>query len=142
MKNQTVKIAFICTGNSARSQMAEGLTRTFGNKQVVSQSAGTSPIGVASDAITAMAEIEIDISQQTSKGLDEIDNDLDYAITLCSHANRNCPVLPAKVRLHWPFPDPCDIFKNDSLEGFRLVRNELKLKIIAFLSELNLLGKN
>jgi arsenate reductase len=141
MTNTPIKIAFICTGNSARSQMAEGLARSLGSDRLIVQSAGTSPMGVAQHAVQAMAEVGIDISDQWSKGLDEIDNDLDFAITLCSHAERHCPVLPARVRLHWPFPDPAGMIGESSLEGFRMVREMLKEKITEFLKQRDLLAE-
>ncbi|NLE28379.1 MAG: arsenate reductase ArsC [Phycisphaerae bacterium] len=134
-QNAPVKIAFICTGNSARSQMAEGLARAIGSDRLIVQSAGTRPMGVSRHAVTAMARIGIDITHQTSKGLDQIDNDLDYAITLCGHAEQHCPILPAKVRLHWPFPDPYDMFADDPEKGFIIVRDQLKEKIETFLEE-------
>jgi len=132
-KPKPVKIAFVCSGNSARSQMAEGLARALSGKKIIVQSAGLTPAGVAPKAIAAMREIGIDISSQRSKGLNELDNDLDYAITLCDHADRNCPVLPAHHRLHWSIPDPHDLPTIlDPLDGFRMVRDHLKLKIKEF----------
>ncbi len=129
-----IKIAFVCSGNSARSQMAEGLAKALGTPNLVVQSAGLTPIGVAEKAIRVMAEIGIDISRQWSKGLKELDNDLDYAITLCDHADRSCPVLPARQRIHWSIPDPHAIpCANDPLEGFRLVRDMLQKRIVDFL---------
>jgi arsenate reductase len=138
-ENYPIKIAFICTGNSARSQMAEGLARTMGSDNLIVQSAGTRPMGVSRLAIRAMANIGIDITSQTSKGLDQIDNDLDYAITLCGHAEKSCPILPAKVRLHWPFPDPYDQVDPDPEKGFEIVRDMLKEKIETFLKEKGLM---
>ncbi len=114
--------------------MAEGLARAIGPSNITVQSAGVSPMGVAKKAIQAMREIGIDISKQWSKGLGELDNDLDYAVTLCDHADRNCPVLPAKTRIHWSIPDPHGLPAiNDPLEGFRIVRDMLKIKIQEFL---------
>jgi arsenate reductase len=111
----------------------------MGSERLIVQSAGTHPMGVSRHAIHAMANIGIDITSQTSKGLGQIDNDLDYAITLCGHAERNCPILPAKVRLHWPFPDPYDQVDPDPEKGFEIVRDLLKEKIECFLKEKGLL---
>ncbi|MFA5863132.1 MAG: arsenate reductase ArsC [Phycisphaerae bacterium] len=139
--HKKIKLAFICSGNSARSQIAEGLARALGGDQLLVQSAGLSPMGVAKKSIAVMAEVGIDISDQWSKGLDELDSDLDYAITLCDHADRNCPVLPAKTRIHWSIPDPHNLRSiNDQLAGFREVRAMLKIKISEFLKKEGLLA--
>jgi arsenate reductase (thioredoxin) len=132
-----IKIAFVCSGNSARSQMAEGLAKAMGGSRVFVQSAGVSPMGVAQKAVVAMQEIGIDISKQWSKGLSDLDNDLDYAVTLCDHADRNCPVLPAENRIHWSIPDPFNLGTHDPLEGFRMVRDMLKAKIEEFFTQIS-----
>ena len=104
------KVLILCTGNSARSQMAEGLLRHEAGDRFEVFSAGTRPTHVRPEAIEAMAEIGIDISSHRSKSVDEfVGQDLDYVITVCSNAKETCPVFPgATKRLHWPFDDPAE----------------------------------
>ena len=101
-----MKILFLCVANSARSQMAEGLARAvFGTRAEVF-SAGSVPTRVNPHAVSALAEVGIDISGQTSKSVDDVNaGSMDLIITLC--ADEVCPVVPGRVkRLHWPLPDP------------------------------------
>lgn len=102
------RVLFLCTHNSARSQMAEGLLRDLGKGQFEVFSAGTEATHVRPLAIKAMAEKGIDISSQRSKVLTEyLGEPFDYVITVCDQANESCPVFPgARNRLHWSFPDP------------------------------------
>jgi len=99
---------FLCTGNSARSQMAEGLMRSLGRGKWDVRSAGVIASYVHPLAIRAMEEIGIDISHQTSKSLDRfLNEEFDYIITLCDHAATSCPIFPGQgQRLQWPFEDP------------------------------------
>ena len=133
------KILFLCTGNSARSQMAEGLMRHFRGDEFDVFSAGVEPKGVHAKAIEAMRETGIDISWQQSKHVDELPTrEFDYIITLCDHAAQNCPVFLGKgVRLHHGFSDPAAVQgkEQDVLEAFRKVRDELKQFILAFESD-------
>ena len=133
------KILFLCTGNSARSQMAEGLMRHFRGDEFEVFSAGVEPKGVHAKAIEAMRETGIDISWQQSKHVDELPTrEFDYIITLCDHAAQNCPVfLGEGVRLHQGFSDPAAVqgSEQDVLEAFRKVRDELKRFILAFESD-------
>jgi len=130
------KVLFLCTGNSARSQMAEGLLRHLRNNEFEVFSAGVEPKGVHPKAVQAMQEIGIDISGQKSKHIDELpDREFDHIITLCDHAAQNCPVFLGKgVRLHHGFSDPAAAVGNDHevLEAFRKVRDELKQFILRF----------
>ncbi len=98
------KLLVLCTGNSARSQMAEGLLRHEGGDRFDVFSAGTKPSRVRPEAIAAMNDIGIDISGHRSKPVDEfVGQDLDYVITVCDNAKETCPVFPGTVkRLHWP----------------------------------------
>ncbi|HTL70183.1 MAG TPA: arsenate reductase ArsC [Candidatus Eisenbacteria bacterium] len=102
------RVLILCTGNSNRSQMAEGFLRHYGGERFEVESAGSIPCFVNPTAIEVMAEIGIDISGHRSKHLIEfIDRPFDYVITVCDAANDACPVFPGpSVRLHWPFPDP------------------------------------
>src|SRR3954464_4611527 len=102
------RVLFLCTHNSARSQMAEGVLRPAGGDRFAAFSAGTEATHVRPLAIRAMAELGIDISGQESKTLDRyIEEAFDVGITVCDDANESCPVFPnAKARIHWSFPDP------------------------------------
>jgi arsenate reductase (thioredoxin) len=125
-------VLILCTGNSARSQMAEGLFRTAGAGLWEVFSAGTQPTAVRAEAVAAMREIGIDISAQWSKSVDEYaGREFDYVITVCDHANEVCPVFPGKTqRLHWPFEDPA----GKGIEAFRRVRDLIRAKIQEFLA--------
>jgi protein-tyrosine-phosphatase len=105
------RVIFLCTHNSARSQMAEGLMRHLGGERVAVLSAGTQPASVHPDAIAALAQIGIDITAQQSKHLDQFrDQAFDYAITVCDQVREQCPALPGHPdTIHWSFPDPARI---------------------------------
>jgi arsenate reductase len=125
-------ILFLCVANSARSQMAEGLARVMLPKDYVVQSAGSAPGRVNPYAIKVMQEIGIDISQQQSKSVDEINKaDTQLVITLCGE--EVCPLFPGKVaRLHWPLPDPASkepLTEELMMERFRGARNVIRQKI-------------
>jgi ArsR family transcriptional regulator, arsenate/arsenite/antimonite-responsive transcriptional repressor / arsenate reductase (thioredoxin) len=106
-----VRILFLCTHNSARSQMAEGLMRHLGGKRVEVFSAGNEPSAVRPEAIQAMADLGIDISRQRSKHLNEyLGQSFDYIITVCDNARESCPLFPGDPeRIHWSFPDPSGV---------------------------------
>lgn len=131
------KILFLCTGNSARSQMAEGLMRSIGEADWKVRSAGIFPSYVHPLAIRAMEEIGIDISRQTSKSTDEfLNEEFDYIITLCDHAAAACPVFPGQgERVAWSFEDPAAAIGTieERLLVFRKVRDEIKVRIEEFL---------
>lgn len=116
------RVLILCTGNSARSQMAEGLLRHDAGDRFEVESAGTKPSRVRPEAIEAMREIGIDISNHRSKSVDEFTNQsFDYILTVCDHAKESCPVFPGNaIRLHQNFTDPAD------LEAFRRVRDEIR----------------
>lgn len=118
------KVLIICTGNSCRSQMAEGITRHLYQDQCEVFSAGTHPSYVHPVAIEVMDEINIDISQHTSTSVEAYrDQHFDIVITVCDHAKDLCPIFPGKhVTLHWPFEDPVGM---DNLIGFRRVRDTI-----------------
>lgn len=125
-----IKVLILCTGNSARSQMAEGLLRHEGGDRFVVASAGIEPTQVRPLAIEAMREIGIDISGYRSKSVDEfVGQEFDYVITVCDNANERCPVFPGKTqRLHWSFEDPAGAEGDEAtkLDVFRRVRNEIR----------------
>lgn len=125
------KILILCTGNSCRSQMAEGFLKSFDSKLKV-ESAGTAPgERVNPYAIKVMAEAGIDISHHTPKLVDEyLDGEWDYVITVCDHANETCPAFLGKVkhRLHMGFEDPSNAKGSEEfiLSEFRRIRDEIK----------------
>lgn len=136
MKN----ILFVCTGNSCRSQMAEGFGKYLSNGQFDIKSAGIAPIGVHPMAVASMREIGIDISDQCSTMLDSgLIRWADYVITLCNSARDNCPVIPGGIRhIHWDIenPDRVCLSDKDRRDGFAGVRDELKKRIEKLFDEI------
>ena len=133
------RVLILCTGNSCRSQMAETLWETLGDGEWESESAGSKPSGYVHPlAIRAMQELDIDISQNTSKSLEQFrDQSFDLVVTVCDNAKESCPVFPgAKETLHWPFDDPADATGTDDekMFVFRRVRDEIKDTIQTYLS--------
>jgi arsenate reductase len=130
------RVLFLCTGNSARSQMAEGLLRHAAGDRFEVFSAGTEPVDVNPLAIQAMREIGIDISGHRSKGAAELlGRSFPYVITVCDRANESCPVFPGAIhRLHWPFDDPAAVLGSldERLAAFRKIRDEIAVSIEAF----------
>ena len=124
------RVLILCTGNSARSQMGEGLLRAVAGDRFEVASAGTKPSFVRPEAIAAMAELGIDISHHRSKSVDEFaEAAFDYVLTVCDDAREACPVFPARVmRLHWSLPDPAAVQASDAerLDAFRRVRDSLQ----------------
>lgn len=140
MPKQSVLI--LCTGNSARSQMAEGLLRHDAGDRFVVESAGTKPGIVRPEAIAAMRELGIDISGHRSKHVDEFQGKhFDYVITVCDNANESCPVFfGATKRLHHSFEDPAALQRSEEvrLALFRRVRDELREYLHDFAWQQNL----
>lgn len=125
------RVLILCTGNSARSQMAEGLLRSEAGDRFDVQSAGVSPGSVRPEAIEVMKEIGIDISKHRSKSVDEfVRQDFDYIITVCDNAKETCPVFPGKAqRIHQNFEDPPPASVGDygfRMQIFRRVRDEIR----------------
>jgi len=124
------RVLILCTGNSARSQMAEGLLRHDAGDRFDVESAGTKPGHVRPEAIAAMRELGIDISTHRSKHVDEFASQgFDYVLTVCDHANETCPVFPGHgTRLHHAFTDPAAATGTDAerLQLFRQVRDEIR----------------
>lgn len=133
------RVLILCTGNSARSQMAEGLLRQEAGERFEVFSAGTKPSMVRPEAISVMKEIGIDISRQRSKAVDEFNGEqLDYVITVCGNAKESCPIFPGLTkRLHWPFEDPASAQGSDDERKavFRKVRDQIHARILMFLGE-------
>src|SRR5437660_6194547 len=111
------KVLILCTGNSARSQMAEGLLRNDAGDRFEIDSAGVEPSRVRPEAIEAMREIGIDISGHRSKSLDEFKGwEFDYVITVCDNANQRCPVFPGQTKhIHWSFEDPAAVQGDETI---------------------------
>jgi arsenate reductase (thioredoxin) len=132
----TQRILFVCTGNSARSQMAEGLLRHEAGTRFDVSSAGTHPTQVRPEAVAVMHEIGIDISKHRSKSVDDFaGQDFDYVITVCDNANETCPVFPGNAqRLHWPFEDPAAAqgSEDERIALFRRVRDQIRARIAQF----------
>ena len=133
-----LRVLILCTGNSARSQMAEGLLRHLGGKQYEVFSAGTKPVGVNPVAIEAMREVGIDISAQRSKSVAEFAGEkFATVITVCDNAAEECPIFPgAPQRAHWSLPDPAAVSgtEEEKLGVFRKVRDELERRILSFVN--------
>ena len=110
MTESRERVLFLCTGNSARSQMAEGLLRHMAGDRFEVSSAGVRPKGIHPQSVAAMAESGIDISGHHSRHIDEFEGThFDLVVTVCDHARESCPAFPGAARtLHWPFEDPSD----------------------------------
>jgi arsenate reductase len=130
------RVLILCTGNSARSQMAEGLLRHFAGDRFDVFSAGTHPSQVRPEAIAVMHEIGIDISTHRSKPVTEFEGQVfDYVLTVCAHAREHCPIFPGGITLHRSFTDPPGIAEGtdeERLAVFRRVRNQLSEYLQAF----------
>lgn len=130
------RVLILCTANSARSQMSEGLLRRIGGGRFDVFSAGTHPTAVRPEAISVMREIGIDISGHRSKGVDEFHGQtFDYVITVCDDANESCPTFPGPTkRIHWSFPDPAAVTGSqaDREPAFRKVRDEIAERLREF----------
>lgn len=130
------RVLILCTGNSARSQMAEGLLRHDAGHRFDVSSAGTNPKPVRSEAVAVMHELGIDISGQRSKHVDEFaGQSFDYVLTVCDHAKEHCPIFPAATRMiHRDFEDPApfDAPEAERLALFRRVRDDLRTFLRSF----------
>lgn len=134
----TLRVLFLCTHNSARSQMAEGLLRALAGDRFDVASAGTEATRVHPLAIRAMEEIGIDLTGHTSKTIDMLaDQPWDYVIIVCDSANERCPIFPrGTTRIHWSFDDPSQAAGTDAdrLEKFRRIRDEIQAKLREWLA--------
>lgn len=134
-----MRVLILCTANSARSQMAEGLLRHEAGPLCEVFSAGTKPTGVRPEAITVMHEAGIDISGHHSKSVEEfVERNFDYVITVCNNARETCPVFPSRTnRIHWSIEDPAAVngSEDERLDAFRHARDELQRRLRAFVRE-------
>lgn len=132
------RVLILCTANSARSQMAEGILRSMADDRFDVYSAGSQPSRVNPFAVRAMREIGVDISGHRSKSLTEfLDQPFDYVITVCDNAAETCPTFPGKAtRMHWSFPDPAAVEGNEArIAAFRNVRDGLVEKFKSFVQQ-------
>jgi arsenate reductase (thioredoxin) len=136
--NDRQRVLILCTGNSARSPMAEGLLRHDGGANFVVESAGVEPSFVRTEAIEVMRELGIDISGHRSKSVDEFAGQpFDYVITVCDNANQNCPIFPAATQhIHWSVEDPAAVDGDEQtrLQAFRNARDELRGRLSEFIN--------
>lgn len=136
------RVLILCTGNSARSQMAEGLLRHMAGDRLEVHSAGTRPGSVRPEAIAVLAELGIDIRGHWSKHVDEFAGQpFDYVITVCDHADQSCPVFPGQTRrIHWSFEDPATAAGDQPhrLSEFRRVRDQISQRLSQFVGSLHL----
>jgi thioredoxin type arsenate reductase len=127
-----MRVLFVCTGNSARSQMAEGWLRHLSAGRVEAASAGTEPRGLHPLAVRVMAERGVDISRQRAKHLSEVQGSrFDWVVTVCDRARQSCPVFPGARTVHWDLPDPAEArgSEEEVAEAFRRVRDELARRV-------------
>lgn len=140
MSDNKKLVYFLCTGNSCRSQMADGWLKALGNDRYEVKSAGLEAHGLNPRAVQVMKEAGVDISGHTSDVIDpEILNRADYVITLCGHADEHCPVISNKnvVKWHWGFDDPAKAIgtEEEIMSQFRAVRDAIKSRVEKFLAE-------
>jgi arsenate reductase len=139
--DRPIRIMFVYTGNSARSQMAEAFARVLGRGRVEARSAGIEPKGLNPNAIRVMQERGIDISGQRSENLDLAEaSGMDYLIAVCGNAEERCPVLPAHVvRIDWPLEDPAAATGSPEhmLEIFRRTRDEIEVRVVNLIKTLS-----
>lgn len=133
------RVLFLCTGNSCRSQMAEGWLRHLAGDRFAVFSAGTHPAGVNPDAVRVMNEAGVDISGQQSKSVGSfLGQHFAYVITVCDRANESCPIFPGMARrLHWPFEDPAHARGSEEqrLAVFRRVRDQIAARLRQFVEK-------
>jgi len=131
--SEKLKLLFLCTGNSCRSQMAEGWARHLKSEMVEPYSAGIETHGLNQNAVRVMAEAGVDISHHASTHVDEFTGmDFDYVVTVCGHASEHCPVFPGRTKIfHVGFDDPPQLARNakteeEALQHYRRVRDEIR----------------
>lgn len=137
------RVLFLCTGNSARSQMAEALLRKYAGDYFEVYSAGLEPKGLNPYTVKVLEEVGVDTSQHYSKTLDTFMGKVHfgYLITVCSNAEENCPVFPGMgKRMHWPFEDPAAFVgsEEETLQKFREVRDQIDARVREWLKEMEI----
>jgi len=142
------QVLFLCTGNSARSQMAEAFLKLYAGDHFDVQSAGLEPKGINPYTVKVMNEIGYDMSSHRSKSLREFMGHTHsrYVITVCGNADASCPraLWSNGIKLHWPFDDPAAFegSEEETLERFRQIRDQIKERVLAWLQEINLQPAN
>ena len=137
--SRRLRVLFLCTGNSCRSQMAEGFARHFAGDRLEVYSAGTSPEPIRAETIEVMREAGVDISEQRSKGLDQVPPEVDLVVTVCDRAAEACPLFPGSPRvIHWSLPDPAAAEgpPEEVRQVYRDVRDRIATLVRALVSEL------
>lgn len=138
--NRPLRILFVCTGHSARSQIAEGFARHYGSGRLEAYSAGMTPTGLNPNAVAVMRDRGIDISSQRSEAFDEeFARRMDYVVAVCGNVDKRCPVLPPGVRrLHWPLDDPARArgTPEEVLRVFRRSRDEIERLVLDFIGRI------
>ncbi len=131
------RVLFLCTGNSARSQMAEGLLRQIAGDRFEVFSAGTRPVGLNPNAVKALSDVGIDISENRSKSVDEFAGQkFDYVFTVCDNARESCPIFPGGgKRIHHSFEDPAAAPADQQLDLFRKVRDQIAIRLREFVRD-------
>jgi len=141
MANPPTRILFLCTGNSCRSQMAEGWARQLGGGHIVAESAGIEAHGKNPRAIAVMREASVDISgQESTRVADEMIRRADVVVTVCGHADEHCPVLPPGVqKIHWPLNDPAKATGTDDeiMAQFRATRDEVRRRVAELINSID-----
>jgi arsenate reductase (thioredoxin) len=146
MMAKTYKILFLCTGNSCRSQMAEGWARQLGAGRIDAQSAGIEAHGKNPRAIAVMAEAGVDISgQESARVTDAMIRNADVVVTVCGHADEHCPVLPAGMqKIHWPLSDPAKATgtEEEIMAQFRATRDEVRHRVSGLIDSLDVQARS
>lgn len=141
MPRKKFRVLFLCTGNSCRSQMAEGWANALGGDRVTATSAGIEAHGQNPRAVAAMREAGVDIAAQDSKVLTEkMLAHADLVVTVCGHADERCPVLPpGRRKIHWPLEDPAMAAGTDEeiMRAFRATRDEVRTRVCELLEEIH-----
>ena len=139
---EKIRVLFLCTGNSARSQMAEAFLRNHGGERFEAYSAGLEPKDIHPCTRQVLAEASLDMAGQYSKSVNEYLGKVHfgYLITVCGDADKKCPIFPGvSVRLHWPFEDPAKFVgtEEEKLNKFREIRDQIEAKIKTWVTEAN-----
>jgi len=146
MYKRKVKILFLCTGNSCRSQMAEGWANHLGGDRVEAMSAGIEAHGKNPRAIAVMREAGVDIAhQESTRVTPEMLAQADLVVTVCGHADEHCPALPARVqKKHWPLDDPAKATgtEDEIMAKFRATRNEIKNRVEGLIGGLKIMARS
>ncbi len=136
--SKRIRLLFLCTGNSARSQMAEGFARHYGGEMLEVYSAGTQPTALHPLTVEVMREVGIDVSGQYAKGLGDVPSEVDLVVTVCDQAAQTCPMFAgAPETLHWSLPDPAAVEGSLEVrrEAFRNVRDRIEKLVRALVTE-------